>query len=114
MHTKEKKRKMRHGRRNQYPGNGPFRDVPPYQRPGYLYGGGRGRGYTGTDPTKCARFPWLTRWWWANPDSTTTGIAPPEAPSSEKEFLENQLGYLAKEMEQVKSRIEELGKTETQ
>ena len=126
MHTKEKK-KMRYGRRNRYPGNGPYADVPPTQRPGYLYGGGRGRGYGGagyygTDPTKCARFPWLQRWWWANPDSTAAGIvnppvgtAPPAtAPSDEKEFLENQLDYLAKEMEQIKSRIEELGKTETQ
>ena len=105
---------MRHGRRNQYPGNGPFRDVPPYQRPGYLYGGGRGRGYTGTDPTKCARFPWLTRWWWTNPENISEGASTPIAPSSEKEFLENQLGYLAKEMEQVKSRLEDLGRTETQ
>lgn len=105
---------MRHGRRNQYPGNGPFRDLPPTQRPGYLYGG-RGRGYRGTDPTKCARFPWLPRWWWTNPENFPEGTAPPtEAPSTEKEFLENQLEYMAKEMEQIKSRIEDLGKTETQ
>ncbi len=113
---------MRYGRRNRYPGNGPFNDLPPYQRPGYLYGGGRGRGfggagYAGTDPTQCARFPWLPRWWWANPDAVPEGIAPPTtiaAPSNEKEYLVNQLDYLAKEMEQIKSRIEELGKTETQ
>ncbi len=81
---------MRYGRRNRYPGNGPFSDLPPYQRPGYLYGG-RGQGYMGTDPTKCARFPWLQRWWWANPSSEnlSAGTAPPTAPLSEKEFLEN-------------------------
>ena len=100
---------MRYGRRNRYPGNGPFRDIPPYQRPGYLYGGGRG--YWGTDPTKCARFPWLQRWWWANPD-TETPIVQTSAPESEKEFLETQLGYLSKEIEQIKNRLEEIGKTE--
>jgi len=113
MHTKEKKTKMRHGKRNQYPGNGPYRDLPPHQRPGNLHGGGRGRGYRGTDPTKCARFPWLQRWWWTDPEKTSEGTLP-AAPSSEKEFLETQLDYLAKEMEQVKSRIEELGTIETQ
>ena len=103
---------MRNGRRNRYPGNGPFSDLPPYQRPGFLYGGGRG--YWGTDPTKCAQFPWLPRWWWANPENIPEGTAPPAAASTEKEFLENQLEYLAKEMEQIKSRLEDLGKTETQ
>ena len=100
---------MRYGRRNRYPGKGPFRDLPPYQRPGYIYGGGRG--YWGTDPTKCARFPWLQRWWWANPDAGTP-IVPTSAPESEKEFLETQLGYLSKEIEQIKNRLEEIGKTE--
>lgn len=125
MHTKERN-KMRYGRRNRYPGNGPFSDLPPNQRPGFLYGGGRGRGYRGTDPTRCARFPWLQRWWWTNPDATvdpnTAGATPfappapmmPQAPTNEKEFLESQLEYLAKEMKDIKSRIEELGETETQ
>jgi hypothetical protein len=103
---------MRYGRRNRYPGNGPFRDLPPYQRPGYLYGG-RGRGFWGTDPTKCARFPWLPRWWWTNP-SGETPVDLPITPSSEKEFLENQLGYLTKELDQIKNRLEEIGKKEDQ
>jgi hypothetical protein len=107
---KGEKEKMRYGRRNQYPGNGPFRDLPPFKRPGYLYGYG-GRGFMGTDPTKCARFPWLSRWWWTNSEITDS---PTIAPSSEKEFLENQLEYMAKEMEHIKNRIEDLGKTETQ
>ena len=100
---------MRYGRRNRYPGNGPFKDLPPYQRPGYLYGG-RGRGFTGTDPTKCARFPWLARWWWANPDQENVTV-PPVVPESEKEFLETQLGYLNKELEQIKNRLDEIGET---
>ncbi len=97
---------MRYGRRNLYPGNGPFRDLPPYQRPGFLYGGGRG--YWGTDPTRCARFPWLQRGWWANPETGGT----PNPPTSEKEFLEDQMSYLKKEIEQINKRLEEINTSE--
>ena len=112
MHRKEKK-EMRYGRRNRYPGNDPFSDLPPNQRPGFQYGGGRG--YWGDDPTKCARFPWMPRWWWANPDEVppTEAPVPMAAPESEKEFLETQLGYLSKEIEQIRNRLEEINKTET-
>ena len=103
---------MSYGRRNRYPGNGPFSEIPPYERPGYLYRG-RGRGYWGTDPTKCARFPWLPRWWWTNPnlENPTPPLAIPE---SEKEFLETQLVYLKKELEQIRNRLDEIGEAETQ
>ena len=101
---------MRYGRRSRYPGNGPFREIPPYQRPGYLYGGSV-RGFTGTDPSKCARFPWLARWWWADPyEEDSKEVS--DLPSSEKEFLEAQLGYLNKELEQIKNRLEELSHPE--
>jgi hypothetical protein len=106
--------KMRYGRRNRYPGNGPFSDLPPYQRPGFIYGGGRG--YWGTDPSQCARFPWLPRWWWASPDSENVpaGAVPtPQARSSEREFLETQLKYLNEEIEQIRKRLEDIGKTDT-
>ena len=103
---------MRRRRRNRFPGNGPYRDIHPYHRPGHLYGG-RGRGFRGDDPTKCARFPWLKRRWWANPDEDDP-TAPPVLPGSEKELLEAQLGYLNKELEQIKIRLEELGETENQ
>ena len=102
---------MRYGRRR-YPGNGPWSDVPPYQKPGRGAGrgGGYGRGYAGTDPTRCARFPWKPRWWWNTPDET--GVAP--AAGSEKEFLEGQVNSLGKELEDLKKRLEELSKEETQ
>ena len=56
-----------------WPGRGPFSYLPPWQRPGWLFGGfGRGWwrwgfGYPYYNPWVCARFPWLPRWWWANP-----------------------------------------------
>ena len=55
-----------------WPGRGPFSYLPPWQRPGWIYGGGFGRGFGrwGGNPYVCARFPWLPRWWWANPAYT--------------------------------------------
>jgi hypothetical protein len=67
----------------------------------------------GTDPTRCARFPWLSRWWWANPE-TETSFVTDAVPSSEKEFLENQISYLKKELDQINKRLEEIDKTDTQ
>jgi len=105
------------GRRGMYPGNGPFRDLPPWQRPGWNYGYGRGYGlgygrgygYTG-DPTKCARFPWMQRWWWANPDYDGTVPVQPAAPSSdqEKQFLQDQVKYMEQELSSLRKRLEEM------
>ena len=55
-----------------WPGRGPFSYLPPWQRPGWLFGFGRGFGwrlwaYPYYNPWVCARFPWLPRWWWAYP-----------------------------------------------
>ncbi|MGQ9723406.1 MAG: hypothetical protein ACUVXA_19040 [Candidatus Jordarchaeum sp.] len=53
-----------------WPGRGPFSHLPPWQRPGWLFGFGRGFGrgwWWGANPYVCARFPWLPRWWWAYP-----------------------------------------------
>ena len=96
------------GRRGRYPGNGPFRDLPPWQRPGWVYGYGAGRGYS-TDPTKCARFPWLPRWWWANPEYQGTPQVP-LVPSSggEREFLQSQIEYLEQELAEVRKRLKDI------
>ncbi|MGP3667558.1 MAG: hypothetical protein ACKD6N_03795 [Candidatus Bathyarchaeota archaeon] len=48
-----------------WPGRGPFSYLPPWQRPGWIFGFGRwlwGYPY----PWVCARFPWLPRCWWAH------------------------------------------------
>jgi len=111
------------GRRGGYPGNGPFNDVPPWQRPGWLYGYGRGigagygRAYYAGDPSKCARFPWLSRWWWANPSyqgmvpaSTATGDAPvAPTPPDERAFLQDQMKYMEQELAGIRKRLDELG-----
>jgi hypothetical protein len=117
------------GRRGRYPGNGPFRDLPPWQRPGRVYGYGRGYGlgygrgygYTG-DPTKCARFPWLPRWWWASPDYQGTMPEPPADASAaaptfapaldERSYLQDQTKYLEQELAAIRKRLEELGSEE--
>jgi|GEM_PF-296695 len=110
------------GRRGRYPGNGPFRDLPPWQRPGRVYGYGRGYGrgygYTG-DPTKCARFPWLPRWWWSNPDYQGAVPVPPADVSAmgpvpdERVYLQDQTKYLEQELAALRKRLEELGSEET-
>ena len=97
------------GRRGRYPGNGPFRDLPPYQRPGRLYGN---RDYSGSyDPAACQRFPWLPRWWWADPQNRE-GIPeyPPitERPEQEKNVLEKRAEFLDREIEYIKKRLEEI------
>ncbi len=51
-----------------WPGRGPFNYLPPWRRPGWVFGfgGGFGRGFgRWGNPYVCARFPWLPRWWWA-------------------------------------------------
>jgi hypothetical protein len=103
------------GRRGRYPGNGPFRDLPPWQRPGWIYGSGVGGGYGAAggyagDPSRCARFPWLPRWWWANPEYEGAVQAPP-LPSSgdEREYLQGQIAYLEQELAQVRNRLKGIG-----
>jgi len=97
----------RGGRGGPYPGRGPFSELPPWQRPGWLYGYGAEPRYT-VDPTKCARFPWMPRWWWANPDAVPyTGIMP--TPEQEKQYLEQTVESLEEELESIKKRLEEIG-----
>jgi hypothetical protein len=90
-----------------------------YRARGYVRGYGRGfgrgygyrAGYTYTsDLTRCARFPWLPRWWWANPDYDAAVPMVPPVPSSdqEKQFLVDQVKYLEQELSSMRKRLEEL------
>ncbi len=103
---------------DQWPGRGPFSNLPPWQRPGRVYGGrGYGRGW-GTDPRVCARFPSLPRWWWADP---TYSYQPP-TPNSQDELvaleeskkmlgqdkasIEQEIDDIEKQLKELKSKLE--------
>jgi hypothetical protein len=106
-----------------WPGNGPFSNLPPWQRPGWIYGFGRGfygysrpygyasyspYGYSYYSPYSCARFPWLPRWWWANP--SYSGYFPyPPAPdlSVELKRLESEKENLTRDIEELRKHVEE-------
>jgi hypothetical protein len=85
-----------------WPGHGPFSDLPPWQRPGWLYGRGA-----------C---------WWLYPYYTPTGqgasdqtpIPPlmPVTPNLTKEqetvILERQMNALQSQLDAIKNRLSEL------
>lgn len=85
----------------QWPGRGPFSDLPPWQRPGRVFGG---RGY-GRGAQRCARFPWLPRSWWADPKYAYQ--LPIPAPNSQEEIasLEESKKALAEEKESIEQEI---------
>lgn len=86
-----------------WPGRGPFSYLPPWQRPGWVYGRGA-----------C--------WWLAPPYTGATGLdsttMTPPAPTSpyfptytreqESQMLERQMAYLQSQLAAIKQRIEEL------
>lgn len=100
---------------SRWPGRGPFRDIPPWQRPGWLYGYGAGRYYSSYDPSVCQRFPWLPKWWWANPeiaDDVPSYEVPKVNAEQEKRVLEKRAEFLEQEIEYINKRLEELKKEE--
>jgi hypothetical protein len=91
---------------NEWPGRGPFNHLPPWQRPGRAYGGrGYGRG-RGIDPRVCGRFPWLPRWWWADPAYAYPHPAP--TPQDELAALENSKKELGEEKASVEQEISDI------
>jgi hypothetical protein len=110
----------RGGRRGTWPGNGPFRDLPPWQRPGWLYGYGRGLGlgrgyglgYYGRgyrySPYVCQRFPWLPRRWWANTSYGYSWPIPPSPdPQAELDRLQAEKEALVKDIDEMRRHVEE-------
>jgi hypothetical protein len=109
------------GRSGPWPGRGPFNYLPPWQRPEWLYGYGRGagysywrgrgyigRGYGSYSPYVCQRFPWLPRWWWANPNLETSPIYTPSPdPSAELKRLEAEKEALMRDIETMKKHVAE-------
>ncbi len=90
---------MRYGNANRgrgqgvWPGNGPFRHLPPWERPGWLYG--RGSCWYGIYPT-------------------ATGASPINAQTesqilqSQRQILEDQLKSLQERLSQIEERLSEL------
>lgn len=81
--------------------------TPGYMNPGPAYGRGLGRG---------RGFGWRRRYYatgvpgWARYGAYE--YAPPVEAEEEKKFLEQELGYLKKEIEAVEKRLDELKKEE--
>lgn len=97
------------GGRGRWPGHGPFSYLPPWQRPGWVYGRGA-----------C---------WWLPASYLQTAIPPtvPEPTSvpqmvpatpfmpaltkeQEVQVLEQQMGFLQSRLDAIKNRLEELGR----
>jgi hypothetical protein len=91
---------------DQWPGRGPFSNLPPWQRPGHIY---RGRGYGRewvADPRVCARFPSMPRWWWA--DRTYAYQPPTPNPENEIGALEDSKKKLGEEKASIEQEIEDI------
>ncbi|MGD2072215.1 MAG: hypothetical protein PVG65_01855 [Candidatus Thorarchaeota archaeon] len=82
----------RGGGRGRWPGNGPFSHLPPWERPGWLYGPGScwTLGYRGVSTT---------------PVDSTTDI---ETLRNQKEYLETQLNSLQETLAQIEERLKNL------
>ncbi len=95
---------------DQWPGRGPFSHLPPWQRPGRMYGGrGYGRGYGrgwGADPQACARFPSLPRGWWADPAYAYQ--LPTPNPQDEIAALEDSKKELGEEKTSIEQEINDI------
>ncbi|MBS7631418.1 DUF5320 domain-containing protein [Candidatus Bathyarchaeota archaeon] len=120
------------GRTGTWPGAGPFSNLPPWQRPGWVYGYGRwtglgrgvGYGISGSayNPWVCQRLPWLPRGWWANPYAQLYGSRYPLvygyppiypnalSPDAELDMLGTYLEQLKNEQETINKRIADLKK----
>jgi len=91
---------------DQFPGNGPFSYLPPWQRPGRAYGSrGYGRG-RGANLQACARFPVLPRWWWVDPAHTYQ--PPTQTPQDEIATLETSKKELADEKAGIEQEINDI------
>ncbi|MHA1881971.1 MAG: hypothetical protein ACTSUO_02885 [Candidatus Thorarchaeota archaeon] len=83
--------------RGRWPGNGPFRDLPPWERPGWLYG-----------PGSC----WSLGY---RQNVVGTPITPPvgtniESLSLQRTQIENQLKDLQEALVEINKRLKELEK----
>jgi hypothetical protein len=94
---------------DQCPGRGPYSYLPPWQRPGRVYGGGRGYGRWWSGNSRvCARYPWLPRWWWTDSKyNYQPSIATP-TPQEEITALEESRSVLGEEKTSIEQEINDV------
>ena len=88
-----------------WPGRGPFSHLPPWERPGWMFGRGACWWLFGP-PGGYGRYPLIAR-----PDWYRTPLYAPPRPEDEITALEESKKDLEKELKGVDARIEELKKS---
>jgi len=102
----------RSGRNNgPYPGRGPFSYLPPWQRPGWLYGRGAcwwlyPQNLQPITPPNPATLPPAS----TQPVFPAVPLTPALPKEQEKQVLEQQLGFLEARLETIRKRLDELSK----
>jgi hypothetical protein len=87
----------RSGGRGRWPGNGPFRDLPPWERPGWLYGRGS-CWYMGYRPGVGYTVPQFT---------TANDI---QSLQNQRDVLEEQIKSLQNSLKNIEKRLSEIQK----
>ena len=99
------------GRSGIWPGRGPFSYLPPWQRPGWLYG--RGSCWWLFNPylqSTIPQVPSVGQQAQFSPTVPTTSFMPALTEGQEKQMLEQQLGFLEAQLGAIRKRLEELSK----
>lgn len=89
----------RSGGRGRWPGNGPFRDLPPWERPGWIYGRGS-CWYMGYRPGVDSGVPSV---------ATTNNL---QTLQSQKTLLEEQIRNLQDSLRNIEKRLSEIQRQE--
>jgi hypothetical protein len=87
---------MRHGNGNNWPGRGPFSDLPPWERPGRLYGRGACY-YLYGEPLPTSLQPIVTQ-------NEAALLA------TQKSAIENHIETLQKTLSKIQERLNEINK----
>jgi hypothetical protein len=94
-----------------WPGRGPFSSLPPWQRPGWLYG--RGACWWFYKPylqTNIQPVPSVEQQPQISPIVPTMPLMPTLTKEKEKQMLEQQLGFVEAHLDAIRKRLEELSK----
>jgi len=95
------------GRGRGWPGRGPFSYLPPWQRPGWLYG--RGACWWLYPPYLQTTMPTIPEQTSVPPTIPTMPFAPTMSKEQEIPILEQQMTFLQSQLDAIKKRLEELG-----